>query len=165
MQLSRRALMAAIPALGVTGIGAASLTAAAHAQPHKVPKTGTRIVDHPDAEKSLGAWIDEWGRPTAKVTINGQGPFRFLVDTGSTTTVIAQRIAAQLSTPVVGTAVVPTPSARGRIPLVVMIRRLINSLAQLRPRTLAKKRAGEVADWIYASTERIHCLIFRLAPA
>lgn len=26
------------------------------------------------------------------------------------------------------------------------------------------ERSGEVADWIYASTERIHCLIFGLAP-
>jgi len=105
MQLSRRALMAAIPALGITGIGAASLVAPAYAQRDNTPKTGTRIVPA-EEQLSLEAWIDEWGRPTAKVIINGQGPFRFLVDTGSTTTVIAQRIATRLAAPVIGKAVV-----------------------------------------------------------
>jgi predicted aspartyl protease len=112
MKLSRRALMAAIPAFGMAG-----LAAPAHAQLGKVPKTGTRLVEHPDAEKSLEAWIDEWGRPTAKVTINGQGPFRFLVDSGSTTTVIAQRIATQLSAPIIGTAIVNGTTGSAEMPV------------------------------------------------
>lgn len=101
MQLSRRALMAAIPAFGV-----ASLAAPAFAQAGKTPKTGTRLVEQVEEERSLEAWVDMWGRPTAKIMINGQGPFRFLVDTGSTTTVIAQRVANLLAAPVIGSAVV-----------------------------------------------------------
>jgi len=44
-----------------------------------------------DTDYRVDSWIDAYGRPTAKVTINGRGPFNFLVDTGSTTTVIAAR--------------------------------------------------------------------------
>ena len=36
------------------------------------------------------------GRPTAKVTLNGQPGFRFMVDTGSNITVLAARHAAAL---------------------------------------------------------------------
>jgi predicted aspartyl protease len=110
MQLSRRTLMAAIPSLGMV-----SLADPAHAQLRPEPKTGTRLV--PEEERSLEAWVDEWGRPTAKVTINGQGPFRFLVDTGSTTTVIAQRIATQLAAPITGTAVVNGTTGSAEMPV------------------------------------------------
>jgi predicted aspartyl protease len=110
MQLSRRSLMAAIPSLGMVG-----LAAPAHAQLRPAPKTGTRIVA--EEERSLEAWIDEWGRPTAKVTINGRGPFRFLVDTGSTTTVIAQRVATQLAAPIIGTAIVNGTTGFAEMPV------------------------------------------------
>ena len=107
MHMSRRALMATIPALGMASLSA-------HAQDHQ-PKTGTRLID--DAERSLDAWVDEWGRPTAKITINGQGPYRFLVDTGSTTTVIAQRIATQLGAPITGLAMVNGTTGSAEMPV------------------------------------------------
>ncbi len=44
----------------------------------------------------LDSWLDIHGRPTARVMINGRGPFSFMVDTGSTTTVIAARHVAAL---------------------------------------------------------------------
>lgn len=116
MQLSRRALMAAVPALGMAGL-------TAHAQINsRSPKTGTRLVEQVEEERSLEAWIDEWGRPTAKITINGQGPFRFLVDTGSTTTVIAQRIATQLAAPITGTAIVNGTTGFAEMPVAVLDR-------------------------------------------
>src|SRR5690348_12368715 len=107
MHMSRRALMAAIPGLGMAGLNA-------HAQDHQ-PKTGTRLIE--DAERSLDAWVDEWGRPTAKITINGQGPYRFLVDTGSTTTVIAQRIATELAAPITGVAIVNGTTGSAEMPV------------------------------------------------
>jgi hypothetical protein len=97
--LSRRTLLAAAPALAFAGV--------ANAQ-----QTGTRIRSPAEAEQEfygdlpLDAWTDTYGRPTAKVTIDGYGPFRFLVDTGSTTTVIAARHAAMMETPIIGTATV-----------------------------------------------------------
>jgi len=39
---------------------------------------------------------DNGGRFTTQVTINGQGPFAFIVDTGAERTVISQRLAARL---------------------------------------------------------------------
>ncbi len=44
----------------------------------------------------LDSWTDTYGRPTASVMLNGKGPFAFLVDTGSTSTVLAERLAASL---------------------------------------------------------------------
>jgi predicted aspartyl protease len=120
MRLSRRTLMTAIPALGMTALG---LTASANAQPGKPPKTGTRLVEQVDEEKSLEAWVDVWGRPTAKVMINGQGPYRFLVDTGSTTTVIAQRLATALAAPITGTAIVNGTTGFAEMP-VAMVNKL-----------------------------------------
>jgi hypothetical protein len=44
----------------------------------------------------LDSWTDTYGRPTASVMLNGKGPFSFLVDTGSTSTVVTERIARSL---------------------------------------------------------------------
>lgn len=44
----------------------------------------------------LDSWTDTYGRPTASVMLNGKGPFAFLVDTGSTSTVITERVARLL---------------------------------------------------------------------
>ena len=78
---TRRMLLAAAPALAFAG--------KADAQ-----QDVTGLLLKPDGDPSsyeempLDAWTDIYGRPTAKVKLNGIGPFRFLVDTGSTTTVL-----------------------------------------------------------------------------
>src|SRR5262249_31484247 len=54
---------------------------------------------------------------TAKVMVDGFGPFRFLVDTGSTTTVIAERLAAMMSTPIIGTATVNGTTGTADMPI------------------------------------------------
>jgi hypothetical protein len=48
---------------------------------------------------TLQTWIDRYGRPTAEVMLNGRGPYKFIVDTGSNTSVVSTRIARQLSLP------------------------------------------------------------------
>jgi hypothetical protein len=71
--------------------------------------TGTKIIlpDTPAEEPTtLDAWVDRYGRPTAKVMLNGKGPYNFMVDTGSTTTVLAARHVSRLGVPIVGIATV-----------------------------------------------------------
>jgi predicted aspartyl protease len=108
--LSRRMLLAAAPAFAFAGVAGAQ-------------QTGTRLQSPEQAEQEfygdlpLDAWTDMYGRPTAKVTIDGQGPFRFLVDTGSTTTVVAARHAERLKIPVIGTATVNGTTGTAVMPL------------------------------------------------
>jgi predicted aspartyl protease len=46
---------------------------------------------------TLQTWVDLYGRPTADVMLNGRGPFKFVVDTGSNTSVLSTRVARLLS--------------------------------------------------------------------
>ena len=67
MRLTRRSLLSAMPALGFAGQALAQ-------QP--IAPTGTRIVPQQterDMDYTLDAWVDAFGRPTAKVMINGAG--------------------------------------------------------------------------------------------
>src|SRR5262245_35813796 len=99
LQVSRRTLLAAAPALVFADAASAQATGLLRQTPEEQERED--YVDLP-----LDAWTDVFGRPTAKVMLDGQGPFRFLVDTGSTTSVLAARHAAKMKLPVVGTATV-----------------------------------------------------------
>jgi hypothetical protein len=46
---------------------------------------------------TLQTWVDLYGRPTADVLLNGRGPFKFVVDTGSNTSVLSTRVARTLA--------------------------------------------------------------------
>jgi hypothetical protein len=105
--MTRRLLLGAVPGLAMGGAAAAQ-------------STGLKLLptSAPDGiELPLDPWIDNYGRPTAKVMLNGQGPFRFLVDTGSTTTVIAQRIADRLAAPILGLAIVNGTTGTAMTPM------------------------------------------------
>ncbi len=71
-----------------------------------------------DATSLLDAWVDAYGRPTAKVMINGMGPFQFMVDTGSTTTVIAARHMTTLGARPLGQVTVVGTTGTASMPLV-----------------------------------------------
>ena len=79
------------------GLLAGALTAPglARAQMHAPPKV--TLID-PDAvpDSVLAASADAAHRMTVPVTVNGRGPFPFIVDTGSTATVLSDALAAQL---------------------------------------------------------------------
>lgn len=95
IDFTRRVMLGALPALGFAGAASAQVT-------------GSRI-DAPvqtDLTTSLDAWVDVYGRPTAKVILNDKGPYEFMVDTGSTTTVLAQRHLKMLGAEINGTATV-----------------------------------------------------------
>jgi predicted aspartyl protease len=115
MQLTRRSLLSVVPALGISG--------PALAQQQQAP-TGTRIVPQTerDVDYTLDAWVDIYGRPTAKVMINGAGPFQFMVDTGSTTTVIAARHQEAMGAVVVGEALVAGTTGTAVMPIAELAR-------------------------------------------
>jgi hypothetical protein len=55
------------------------------------------VPDLADAQQyAIGTRRDRIGRIIAPVMINGQGPFRFMLDTGATRTVVAESVLAQL---------------------------------------------------------------------
>jgi hypothetical protein len=56
--------------------------------------------------------FDEHGAVIIPVLVNGSGPFRFLVDTGSNASAISDQLATRLQTPVVAKAEVVTPAGR-----------------------------------------------------
>ncbi len=92
--MERRNVLGAL--LGVAAGGFAS-RAWSHA-----PRTGTRLIADPAAapsEELLFAsrtTLDRIGRIMAPVTINGTGPYRFVVDTGASHSTIAPQLAARL---------------------------------------------------------------------
>ena len=106
-QLTRRLILGAMPALGFGGHALAQ------------PISGSRITPpEDDPSYLLDAWVDAYGRPTAKVMINGMGPFQFMVDTGSTTTVIAARHMTTLGARPLGQVMVVGTTGTASMPLV-----------------------------------------------
>ena len=82
-EFTRRVMLGALPGLGLAGVAAAQ-------------STGSRISRPVDIAAYLQAWVDTYGRPTAKVMVNGAGPFSFMVDTGASVIALNERSAAQI---------------------------------------------------------------------
>jgi hypothetical protein len=104
---SRRTLIAAAPGLAFAGL--------AHGQQVQPSSEGGTAM-------ALCAWTDAYGRPIAKVYLDGKGPFDFMVDTGSTNSVITQRLAIQLASPIVGRARVSGTTGAAEMPLALVSR-------------------------------------------
>ena len=100
--LSRRGLLAAAPGLAIAGV----------ARAQEAPLTSESEI-----AMALDAWTDKFGRPIAKVYLDGKGPFDFMVDTGSTNSVISQRVAILLASPIVGRARVSGTTGTAEMPL------------------------------------------------
>lgn len=98
-------MLGALPALG--------LSAPAFAQKAMLP--GAKA---PEPDYIVDSWLDMYGRPTIKVMINGRGPFQFLVDTGSATTVIASRHVETLGAEPLGDVTVIGATGSAIMPLV-----------------------------------------------
>ena len=71
-------------------------------------------------QPSLAFELLEDGSIIVPVSISGAGPFRFVVDTGSTRTAVSQRLVSALHLPVVATSLLVTPSG-GRTELIVTL--------------------------------------------
>ena len=105
----------------ITLAGAANLPQA-YAQAPQVPAANEATAEVTEAPGPLYAAptrLDQAGRILAAVEINGQGPFRFIVDTGANRSALAPRTAARLGLPaqpetalfvegVTGSAVLPS---------------------------------------------------------
>jgi hypothetical protein len=88
----RRHLLGSLVAFGLP------VAASAQSQPPSAPKEAVTVRGQTPS-LNLQTWLDLYGRPTATVMLNGQGPFRFVVDTGSNTTVVSTRVARLLELP------------------------------------------------------------------
>jgi predicted aspartyl protease len=82
-------------------------------------ETGTRLPDQQAAE-TLGYLPDFTARMTVPVAIEGQGPYRFVVDTGAERTVISRELARELDLRQGRTAVVHSMTEVSRIDTVVI---------------------------------------------
>lgn len=85
--LSRRNAAAGLLALG------AAATPLSRALAQTVPE-GPAVVDEPPTQIDTGR--DAYEHMLAPVTINGQGPYRFLIDTGANTSCISRELAQRL---------------------------------------------------------------------
>lgn len=61
----------------------------ARASPAPIPPAGAELTE-------VATTADRWARMTVPVLVNGQGPFPFIVDTGSDRTVVSDRLASTL---------------------------------------------------------------------
>jgi predicted aspartyl protease len=64
---------------------------------------------------------ERYGKPYVMVTVNGRGPFRFVIDTGTGgDVIISPELAGELSLPTVGQATLSDPSGQGakKVPIV-----------------------------------------------
>jgi predicted aspartyl protease len=77
------------------GLAAGALASTAWAEPSPVPGP----VPGPVPDAVLAASVDLSDRMTVPVTVNGRGPFPFVIDTGSNRTVVSDALAAQLRLP------------------------------------------------------------------
>ena len=91
MELKRREV--------VSGLIGFSLASPVLAQKAPQASSETVTVTGQTPIVTLQTWIDLYGRPTAEVKLNGQGPFKFVVDTGSNTSVLSPRVAKTLELP------------------------------------------------------------------
>jgi predicted aspartyl protease len=120
LHLNRRMALGAL-----LGAAPVALGASAFAQPPAAPPTaptGSRLIPVAEDEIAitLDAWTDTYGRPTASTMINGKGPFSFMVDTGSTTTVMSERLATLLGTISTGTATVAGTTGTAITPIAIL---------------------------------------------
>jgi hypothetical protein len=127
------ALLAAPPLAG-------PLLAAPSASPAPLPRaTSPRPVAVDFAEPAVSVPIAaQSATPVVEVMVNGRGPFRFLLDTGASTTVLDLGFARELGLPVVGTTRIGDPAdPEGILADVVAIERLAIGGATFRNFTAA----------------------------
>ncbi|MGZ3377826.1 MAG: aspartyl protease family protein [Phenylobacterium sp.] len=90
MTLSRRQAAA-----GLLALGAAAAPAGAALAQAIVQAPAERLMEEPSTQ--IGTGRDKFEHMLAPVTVNGQGPFQFLIDTGANTSCIARDLAERLA--------------------------------------------------------------------
>lgn len=87
------------------------------------PDIGATVAQLPEIEIGTDAEIvistaDRYERMTVPVTVGGEGPFRFMIDTGSQATVVTQGLSDRLRLEIIGTATVIGMASRTPVQLV-----------------------------------------------
>jgi predicted aspartyl protease len=109
------------------GLAAGVLSAPAFAETVPTPQATDSVPD-----SVLAASVDLSDRMSVPVTVNGRGPFPFVIDTGSNRSVVSDALAAQLGLPAAGSVQIKAATGVGRADsvrvasLVVGHRRLTN---------------------------------------
>jgi predicted aspartyl protease len=76
--------------------------------------TGTMACAQPPTDVHSTEMVERYGKPYVMVTINGRGPFRFVIDTGTGgDALVTPELAAELGLPSVGQATLSDPSGQG----------------------------------------------------
>jgi hypothetical protein len=108
-------------AIGGLLCAAPATFAPALAQSPVVMPAGPRLVPvDGEVAITLDAWTDSYGRPTALVRLNGQGPFSFLVDTGSTATVMSESVALVVGAARIGTLTIAGATGTATKPFTII---------------------------------------------
>ena len=100
----------------ITSLFLAATLAASPAAPHAdismpAPDIREAITQQPQIEPATDTEVligtqDQYARMTVPVTVEGQGPFQFMIDTGSQATVVTRGLSDQLNLRPIGSAIV-----------------------------------------------------------
>jgi predicted aspartyl protease len=75
---------------------------------------GAVVCAQEPADVHSATMVERYGKPYVMVTINGRGPFRFVIDTGTGgEALVTPELAAELGLPTVGQAILSDPSGQG----------------------------------------------------
>jgi predicted aspartyl protease len=99
-------------------LGLLALLQAAAAPPAPMPVDASTVPGDPASTAVKLREIDT--RMTVPVLIDGKGPFRFIVDSGATRTVISVTLAAQLGLPSAGTVPLHSVGGESEVPAVMI---------------------------------------------
>lgn len=126
---SQRAALAAM-------IGAAAFATPLPAQEPEAPPPGEETI--------LGLAEDRADRMTVAVTIAGEGPFQFVIDTGAERTVIARELASSLNLASAGSATVHSMTEVSDLPTVLIPRLEVGGkkVGQIRAPALGQRDMG-----------------------
>ena len=80
----------------LAGLSAATTGGAVAVAQTEVPAAPVTATAAEDAVQTLALRADAYRRMTVPVTVNGQGPYHFMVDTGAQATVLSHTLADQL---------------------------------------------------------------------
>lgn len=136
---------------------AVPVTAIARLESGDLPPTGTRIdprkvpVGSDDALYAAPTSFDRIGRIVAPVMINGQGPFRFIVDTGASRSAISPVLAQRLGlvTSAGSTLTVHGVTGSGSVPYVTVDRMQVGEIV------LENRRLPVIIPTVFADADGI----------
>ena len=124
-----------LAALGLLAAGGAALPAARAFAQDSVALAAIELPDEDHPPTELGTSHDRYEHMLAPVTINDQGPFNFLLDTGANISCVSHRLMERLALKPIATALVHTVVGVRQRPMVTLDR------LQVGPRDRRKVRA------------------------